>query len=489
MSFSAAFALWLRNPVDRCLLVEVGVKSGGGEITRYLSTTGYVTGAADTPANTVYHGYVSGGCAITRQLDLSGGGGSVTFGETEIDNTDHSRDSWVEDIWDGRPIAYYLGAKTWARADFVQVFAGTVSTIEAKSRTTLALHVHDILAPLADTFSTATVGGAGDNASALMAYCLGECFNVRPILLDAATQKYSPHNGAIEAVLETRDNAIVVPTTVTAASGYFTLTNARFGEICCDVQGAKVGGAYRNDAGGLIEWVATSLGNGNQLVAADFDATLLAAFRAACAQPVGRYVDERINRLALMQELAASVGATVTTTGAGKVQIVRLAFGSSVRTINEGSMVAGSFAPVATPAVQGAQRLAYGRNWNPGGANIAGSVTAAQIPILTDEYNFSESTDAAVLADYNQNATPSAVETLLVVQADADAETARRKALWNVQRVVYGWSGFAELLDVEIGETDTIVHTYFGMSGGVTGLIVGVTQDWFNLRAHLQALV
>jgi hypothetical protein len=486
--FSDAFRAWLRNPVDRCLLVEVGVKSGGSEITHYLSTTGYNCPGDVSAGAVVYHGWISGGCAPERQLDLSGGGGSLTFDVVEIDNVKHDKDSWLDDIWDGRPIAYFLGANTWARADFVQVFAGTTSTIEAKDRNTLALHVHDILALLADTFSTALVGGAADNASALMPYTLGECMLQRPILIDDATQKYSTNNGDTEDYIEALDNCVPVLFSKQLSAGTFTLTAGRFGEITCHTQGAKVGGAYRNDVGGLIEWVATSLGDGNKLVSGDFDAGLLSAFRAACPQPIGRYVTERINRLALMQELAATVGATVTTTGTGKVQIVRLGFGSPTHTITAFNMEDGSFGPVATPAVQGAQRLAWGRNWSPGGKNIAGSVSASQIPILTDEYNYSESKDATVLANYKQNATPIAVETLFIVKSDADAEALRRRLLWDRQRIVFGCRTFGEAIEIEIGETITIIHP-FSLEAGAIGQVIGVKLDLIACRARLEVLV
>lgn len=491
MTFSAAFTAWLKTPAQRCLLIEAGVKSGGAEITRYLSTSGYVSGATDAPANQLYSGRISGGVEITRRLDLSGAGGSATFGEIELDNTDHALDAWPADIWAGRAFAAYLGSADpdWARADFVQTYAGTLKGVELKSRARVALVVSDILAPLNDTFSTTTVGGAGDNANALVPYCLGECFNVTPVLVDAATQKYSVHNGAIEDILEVRDNGVPVAFSKQLGAGTFTLTNARYGEIRADVQGAKVGGAYRNDAGGLVEWVATSLGNGNLLAGADFDAALLAALRAACTQPVCLYLTGRVTRLSIMQQLAATLGATVTTTGAGKVQIVRLAFGAPSRAIGESAMKAGSFAPMGTLAPQGAFRLAYGRNWSPGDANIAGSVVAASLPILGDEYNLVASSDATVLANYHQNATPDAVDTLFVVQADAQTECDRRQALRGVERQVYGFEGFGELLDVEIGETVTLAHTYFGLSAGVAALVVSVAQRQVDKSVRLEVLV
>ena len=490
MSFSAPFLAWLAaTQGTRCLLVEAAVKSGGVEITRYLSNRGYVTGPTDAPANQLYTGRIAGGVSFTRRLDLQGSGASLSFGDVELDNEDGALDAWLSDIWAARAISVYLGDASWPRASFEKVFGGTIDGVMPKGRNRLSLTVRDILGPLNSTFSTATVGGTADNKDATLPIALGECFNVAPELLDAATQKYGFLNQAIEGILETRDNGLVVPTTVTAASGYFTLTNARYGQITCDVQGAKVSGAYRNDAGGLIEWAATVLGDGNFLSAGQIDATALTAFRAACPQPVQRYVTDRANRLQIMQELAAAVGATVTATYDGKMILVRVGFGAPGAAIGPAQMVDGSFTPLSRPAVQGAIRLAGGRNYTPQSGALAGSVTSPQFPILGDEFITVAASDATTLADYKQSVSPPAVETLMVVEADISAEATRRLNLWKTPRTVFAFDGFAECFAHEIGDTITLTHPRFGLAAGATGQIIGVQHDWMTPRARLEVLV
>lgn len=490
MSFTAAFIAWLAGAHRRCLIAEVAVKSGGSEIVRYLSTTGYVSASVDTPANQLYNGRISGGVRFTRRLDLAGSGGSMAFGDIELDNEDGALDGWLSDIWAGRAINIYLGQPDWDKSDFELVFSGTVEDIAPKSRNRLSLKVRDIFGPLNSTLSTATVGGTADNKDALRPICLGECFNITPVLLDSATQKYGVHlDAAIEDVLEVRDNGISVAFTGTVANGYFVLTNARYGTITCDVQGAKIAGSYRNDVGGLVEWVATVLGDGNFITAGQIDAAALAAFRAAVAQPVGLYTDGRANRLQVMQQLAASVGATVTTTYDGKLILVRIGFGTPAGAIGTRQMLDGSFVPLSRPQVQGAIRLDAERNWTPQPSGLAGSVTAPQLPILGDEFVTLTATDATVIADWKQNNTPPASETLMVVESDVTAETTRRLNLWKVARIVFGFDGFAELLQYEIGATVTLTHPRFGLSGGVPAQIVGVQHDWITPRVRLEVLV
>ncbi len=330
-----------------------------------------------------------------------------------------------------------------------------------------------------------------DNKDALRPVCLGECFNVTPALLDAATEKYAVHlDEPIEDVLEVRDNGISVAFTDTVANGHFVLTNARYGQITCDVQGAKIAGAYRNDVGGLVEWVATVLGDGNFITGAQIDATALTAFRAACPQPVGLYVEGRANRLQVMQQLAATVGATVTTTYDGKMILVRVGFDTPVGAIGPLQMIDGTFGPIARPEVRGAILLNGERNWTPQPASgIAGSVTAPQLPILGDEFVARSAVDATVVADWYQSTVPAATKSLMVVEADIDAEAARLLALWSEVRTVFAFDGFAELLQYEIGDTVTLTHPRFGLSGGVAAQIVGVQHDWIRQRVRLEVLV
>lgn len=492
MSFSAPFLAWLASPAQRCIIAEVEVKSGGSETTRYLSTTGYKSEPGDTPANQIYNGRISGGVQFTRRLDLEGSGGSLSFGDIELDNEDGALDAWLSDVWADRPINVYLGQPDWARSSFELVFSGTVKDISPKARNRMSLLVRDIFGPLNSTLSTAVVGGTADNKDALMPICLGECFNITPILLDAATKKYGVHlDSAIEDVLEVRDAGTSVAFTDTVANGYFVKTTSVYGQITCDVQGAKIGGAWRNDAGGLIEWVATVLGDGNFITSGQIDATALTAFRAACAQPVGLYTDGRANRLQVMQELAASVGATVTTTYDGKLILVRVGFGTPAGAIGARQMVDGSFAPIGRPQVQGAIRLEGERNWTPQTTGLAGSVTAvpANIPIMGDEYVALSAIDGTVLADWKQNLTPPATPTLMVVAADISAEATRRLNLWKVPRTIFGFDGFPECFAYELGETRTLTHPRFGLSGGAACQIIGLQHDWTRQRVRLEVLV
>lgn len=235
------FQAWLEDQAAiRCVLVEVEVgQASGGTQTRYLSNTTYVTGGGDSPSHTAYLARITGGLNITKSLSLSGAT-SLSYGDIELVNTDGALDSWVDDYWVNRPVAFYLGSPNWSRADFRLVFSGRTTGIDMRSRTRLNIKLSDVLQRLNTPASEAKIGGTKVNADTLLPLCFGECHNVTPVLVDPTTNEFQVHQGAIEGVIEVRDNGVPVAFTQTPSNGKFKLSANPSGTITCSVQGAKV---------------------------------------------------------------------------------------------------------------------------------------------------------------------------------------------------------------------------------------------------------
>ena len=77
------------------------------------------------------------------------------------------------------------------------------------------------------------------------------------LLADPALLKFQVHQGAIERVIETRDNGVVVATTNTLAAGTYVLNQAPVGQITNSVQGDKPT-TYGNTIAGLVRRIATA---------------------------------------------------------------------------------------------------------------------------------------------------------------------------------------------------------------------------------------
>jgi hypothetical protein len=290
----------------------------------------------------------------------------------------------------------------------------------------------------------------------------------------------------IERIIEVRDNGVVVAHTPSLSTGTFTLSASPAGVITCSVQGAKLSGTYVNTAAKLIELLATEYGT-DPFDSGDLDADNLAAFDIANPQPLGVYLSERENVLALCQQLVASVGGQVVQSATGKLQLIKLAVpeaGTEVTAANmsERSMRVGQRIPVVA-----AVKLGYCKCWTVQ-TNLDTGIPADHKALYAQEWLTATASNADVAAAYKLTQEPQQLNTLMQVREDAIAETGRRLALWREQRTVFAYEGMPELLLETLGGFQTITHNRFGLSEGVDVQIVGVQRDWLANRAGFSVI-
>lgn len=486
----AEFLAWADSPgAMRCVLVEVGVRSSGTEVTRYLSSRDYVTGAADTPANTAYLPVLSGAVTITERLGLSGSA-SMSFGDVEIINTG-DLDGWLSDVWAGRSIKVYVGDVTWPRANFRQVWDGTVDDLGSRDRNTLNLKLRDKLQRLNSPVSDVKLGGSTDNKDRLKPICLGECHNVEPLLINPGTLTYQLHNGAIERVIEVRDNGVPVAPTATLTTGTFTLSSQPFGVVTASVQGLKPAGTYRNTIGALVQHVVTNYGRAaDRFTTGDIDSANFTAFETANPQPVGAYLADKTNVLQVCSDLAASVGAQLVMSRTGQLRLLRVELPApgTPTAIGPDDMELRSLRIVSRPPVQAAVKLGYARNWTVQ-TGLQTGIPEAHKSLYAQEWLTVTATDSTVAGIYKLDVEVDQQDTALLVESDASAEATRRLNLWKVPRTVFGFRGLPQLMLQTLGSAVTLQHSRFGLASGVSGQVVGITQDWARMRVDMEVLV
>ncbi|GGX52967.1 hypothetical protein [Undibacterium squillarum] len=486
----ADFQKWLAGTNRRGFLIEVGVNVNGSEQTRFLSTFAYRTAPDDTPPNLAYEPVASPGISFEERLAVGvGAQPSLAAGDIEISNADGRRDSWLNDVWRSRPIKVWIGGPGWKRADFVLVFSGVVADVIAKNRDTISLKLQDRMQLLNQPISEKTVGGTGAKAASLLPLCFGECHNVTPVLIDAATLKYAVHAGAIESVIEVRDNGLPVSFTQQPADGTFTLNQAAAGAITCSVQGHAVGG-YVNTVGGIIRRIVTQFGPvATRMTAADIDADSFAAFEASCPQPVGLYLTDRTNIISALQQLAGSVGAQVIASNTGLLQLFRVrAPVAGGRAIGPAQMVERTLSEKQRPDVVAGVRIAYAKNWTVQ-AGLLTALPAEHKDLFALEWLETVAKDDAVRALYKLDEVVQQQQTLLLTKADADAEAARQLSLYKVQRRVFEFDGTPDLLPVKLGQDVMIKNQRFGLSAGVPGQVVYRALQFENQIVRLGVLV
>lgn len=487
------YATWLSDPTARrCVLVEATANISGVETTFYLSTCGYTTGNADTPANTVYLPGIADGVSMTEELTFDGSGGGLSYGDIEIYNISGERDIWLDYIWRNRSIKVYFGDLSWARSNFQLVFDGIISDLDSKNRTTLNFIIRDKLERLNSSVSTTTLGGSTENADKLIPLTFGECCNVTPLLANPATHRYKVHNGSIENIIEVRDNGAPVTVTKDLANGNFTLSAAPAGTITCSVQGDKPSGVYSNTISKIIQRLATGYGKSStRFVAGDLDSVNLAAFESAhSTQYVGVYIQDRENVIDIIRKLAGSVGAQAIITRAGKLALLQVALPATgtPTQINPSDMVNQSLHIVQRVPVKGRTKVGYCKNWTVQ-TEIATGIPENHKDLFAQEIRETSRSDSTTITNYKLDETPEVRETLLLSFTNGDEEALRELNLFKTPRTVFGFEGYANSLLLELGGTVTITHPRFGLASGKTGIITKLTPDWIQMRVGVEVLI
>lgn len=467
---------WLRGDNGlRVVLVEVEAYSGGA-VTRAMSNVPFVSEPGDTPANTIYDDIV---LSVPQYKSVMGeqvtGKTLPSYGEVIVDNSNGVRDGWLADAWDGRPVRVYLGAVGWSKADFRLILSGVVDDIVARSADQLTLRIRDRQHLLNGPLQTALIGGSSANADKPKPVCYGECYNVEPLLIDAATRQYQVHDGQIDAISAVYDNGVSVGYSANLANGTFTLSSAATGRITADVRGSKSSGSYINTVGRIIERLLLDRAG---MTAADIDAASVTAFDTACPQAVGFYAGQRRNLLDALDELIRSVGGWYSFGRDGKLRLGRLdaPSGTPVLSLTDDDVAEGKLACKSRALPVAVYRLGYRRNWTVLADGGAASVATARREELKTEYLTAKAVNSGLTPMFANPLEPDQQPSLLVAQADAAAEATRRAALYSQLRYRYELECTTAPQQLELGQVIRLTHPRFGFAAGQLAVIVGITE-------------
>lgn len=488
MSISdAQFAAWLAaDNQQRVILCEAMAYSGAAEVTRYMATRPYVSTPTDTPANTAYDDIIVSIPTFTRRMSEAFTGATTqSWGDIEILNEGGALDAWLDDGWDGRSLSLYIGDPSWPKSDFCPILAGVAADISAKDAKTLAIKARDKTYAVNVPIQTNLIGGTTVNAGKPVPLLFGECYNITPLLIDAATHKYQYHDGAAQGVTTAYDNGVAVAFTDTPASGFFTLAAAPAGQITCDAKGAKPGGTYLTKVADIVNYIVTTR---STLSSGDIDAANFTAMNATAAQTVGLYIDARENIINALDDLATSVGGWWGFSRAGLLQlgVLIVPAGTPALTLGVDDIAERGVSVKRRDLPLAQYTLGWKRCWTVQTSGLAGAVTEATKAVLGDDYQSITKTNAAVLTKYRLADKPDRVGSLLVVQAEADAEAQRRVDLRNVVRKVFALDAFSAPMKVDLGQVGQLTHPRFGFAAGKLFVVVGIEEQPTKNRVKLE---
>jgi len=478
------FKEWLsKHDSIRCLLVELTVMTDGGLVTRYLSTKGFVTGTGDVPENTAYLPIITGEFTVTEELSLDGTA-SIGYGDIEINNDAGQYDSWLKEGWNNQSINVYLGDVRWLRGAFKRIYSGAISRIDSRTRTRLNIKLHDKLQFLNKPLVENKVGGTGENRDVLKPICYGEVHNVKPVMIDSVLLKYAVHTGAIERIIEVRDDGNPVPFLQDIATGTFTLYSKPRGLITASVQGDKAGGIYTNNVGEIIRRIIKL----NGFTDADLDLVIWNEFIQLYQQPVGIYVTERINTLQICAELASSINATLLMNSDSKAFLFKMKMPTlSTNEVTNQVMTSDSFEILDRPDIQAAFKVGYCKNWTVQENLLTGIPEAHKLYFAKEWLSHTEVNTVSAAAN-KLSVAPIQKDTYLLTEFDAIVLSKELVDLWSTPKTVFGYGGAPYLIIEQLGSSQKIWHTRFDFSNSKLGLVIGIQRKYIEGRAVIKVL-
>lgn len=420
------------------------------------STNGFVTGSGDNPASTYWPARLVQPLQWERSLGggaaLGGGfGGRASDAAGVIDIAD--ADGFYATLKrsmaiDGRSVIVERLRRGHTYAQATMAWNGTAAGW-ASPDMLLRVRLRDAMWRLAHPISRGRYGGTGgadgtaNLAGVWKPQSFGRCKNVKGVLVDPATELWQFNDGEVEAFDAVYVNGEPMgggAWTPSVSTGCINLASASQGEITADLRGSKTGGNYVDTTAYIAHRIITEH---SELAAASLDLQTIDQVEGQNSAEVGIHVPasaEDILAIDVLEELLAGVGGFIDCNELGKLQLGIFGgdwYGDTFEIdqrhiVSELERLA---LPLGLDPPWAGCRIGYERNWTVMTSGVAGAVTASRRQFLAEAYRYGEA-----LGDQSgayQLATSPSLPGLYASLADAEAEAARRVALYGVARGLY----------------------------------------------------
>jgi len=490
------YNLWLQDENALPVVLFVVTPTVAGVPTPlYGATRAFRSGATDTPAHTAFRGEWKIDTQFSEALALEvGGEASVAYGSVEISNADRAYDVWfsADYVFAGCPLQIYLGDERWAFADFHLDTDGVVAdNPDSRDYNVVNLKLRDKMERLNGPVSDHKLGGSTPNKDAIIPRGFGELHNVPPLLVDPNALVYQFNDGAVEPCTnaEVRDEGAPVVATIDNTTGKLTLAAAPVGTVTVSAAGDKFGGVYASTVAAVIQRLVTGFGPA-PFSTSELDTDNFAAFDSAHPQAIGLYLSESANLRDTCKRVADTLAAQLAPSRLSKLRLLQVALPppGAVTDLPEAWVFENTLRIVARPPVKAACKLGFCQNWTEQD-NPKAALPPAHADLYATKWWSETAVDPAVQAAYKLSADVAQDDTLLIHRTEAIVEAQRRRDLWKVQRTVFEFTGKAPCLQLELGDAVRLYHSWFNLSAGALGMVVGLTRDLETRQVKVQVLV
>jgi len=483
---------------DRRYLVVVEPFDAGLGATRTLrfSDHGFVTQPGDDPPNAWYEPRLVTALNFERQLFSAGHlrGRSVPgFGALTLNNADGALDGLAALAWDGRRVRVWLGGDGFALSEFGLVFDGTAEQV-AFDDLLLTLRLRDLQARFEAEVARSSYAGTGGFegreglAGRPRPLCFGRALRVPAVLVDPAALLYQVHDGPIAEVDAVYDRGLAVTKVVGVpaagqfssdpATGCFSLGASPAGTVTADVRGdapAGDGGGYIETAAALVRRIATTRAGFTD--PGDLDLDAFAALGAAVPAPVGLFVEDETPLVELLDALMDAVGGHYGFDRAGRLTVGRIEPPAAVIDAEFDAVQILEIERVAVARPIWRQKLGYGRYWRTLDPDaVAGAVDDGTRADLAEGFRYASAEDPAIRTRHLL-AEEAVRDTALADAVDAQAEAARRLALFGADRDAFRVRLKTQPFSLDLGRTVRIRYPRYGLAAGRALLVVGMVED------------
>ena len=463
---------WLDTPgLFRMVLVEADYLQDDQLKTLYLSNAPYRSAGTDNPAYMPFDDWIISDLEFSRRMTQALiGRTTASIAGIELQLTPEVELLLTGANFAGQQIRVLIGDKSWLKSDFLTLVTGLSNGIDALGVDRARISFRDKSAALERPVAT-NVFVTGHSAGKLKPVCLGRCFNVSPVLLDANTKTYQVHDGPISAITQVRENGVSIGYNADLAAGTFTLANAASGRITADVDGAKINGQWLKTAIDFAKYLT-----GETTISGDLPDYLL-----------GLYVSDNKSVIRALDDVVSSVGGGWHYNRQGRLVIHRFdGVGSSSALVTADDIEFSSLVlKIRLPPLRSIS-LGYRKNWTIQADGLAGVVTE-QNPLLALQSSESESKAVAtndVLTNYPAAASIE-VSTLIVNAVDAATEVNRRVVLSAEPHAIYEMQAFASPLAFNLADSVTVTYPQYFVAGA-NALVVGIVDQPIDGTAILE---
>lgn len=505
-------------------LLEISAIDGSNApVTLRYSTGGYNTSPTDTPANAHYDDRISDPGKFSQSLFSDGrtlGEASVDYGDIRLSNADGGLDHLLGYAFDGRPFRILrLANASSPYATASVVLAGTVEGIDSSQAWTyLALRIYDRRLDLDRPVQTVryagttvsggpTAEGNADLKDTPKPLLFGRCFNIPAVPVNPFDLIYQVHDGLISAIqvydggvpLTWAGNFPDLPTLQGAAlrPGKFATCTAlglfRLGgdpEFVVTADATAPATYPEICPGAVARQIMARMG----IVSGDIVKPAFDALDAAAPYDCGIWINDDQTGLSAINAVLSSVGSAVIPNRLNQFTVYRMAEpGTATAEITEYEIeeASGSLGFSRNPDTEKGLPcwrlvMAYRRIYQTmDDSGVAGCVDTDYRGYLAKEVRETKVEDLAIRTRHPL-APELRIETLLNVSTHAQAEAARRFALYGVDRDVLAFDVDVDVAPA-IGSTITVTLPRLGYDDGRDMIVVGRTLNFADEKITIVA--